>query len=409
MRRLLAAFLLALFQASSLYAQPPDAVKSERELAAVQKALKDMEADQRRLKNEADTRSKEVAALRKRMIETANSLQAAEQRLSEINSDLKKLTTEEHELTSSLRGQQNSLADILAALQSLEMSRPPALLVSPGDANRAARAAMLLANAAPVLERRARELRFKLERLTAVRAARDQERLAHQLTSDEITVRRNVLSELLEKKQTERNVATTLAAAAQRETAALAARASDLREMISRLEHLARVITPRVKPPRPAPGVPVAERPQATQKGAPFKPLRAFAEARGKLKAPVVGRIVNGFGAPKPDGGFFEGLRFLAAPSAIVTAPYEGNVVFARNFGPVGNLIMLDVGGGFHLALAGVGAFLAQEGQTVAAGEPIAAMTASAGTVLEFEIRKNGEPVNPALWLSQPTLEDASF
>jgi septal ring factor EnvC (AmiA/AmiB activator) len=267
---------------------------------------------------------------------------------------------------------------------------------------------MLLADAAPVIEARARALREKLERLSAVRAARDKERLARQKTSEEITARRNVLAELLEKKQTERDVAATLARAAQRETAALAARASDLREMIGRLERLARIITPRLKPPPPAQGAPLAERPQAP-KAAPFKPARSFAEARGKLRAPVVGRVVDGFGAEKPGGGVYEGVRYLASPSAIVTAPFEGSVVFARNFGPVGNLIMLDVGGGFHIALAGVGAFLAQEGQTVAAGEPIAAMTAGAETVLEFEIRKNGEPVNPALWLSQPTMEDASF
>jgi septal ring factor EnvC (AmiA/AmiB activator) len=47
----------------------------------------------------------------------------------------------------------------------------------------------------------------------------------------------------------------------------------------------------------------------------------------------------------------------------------------------------------------GVGAFLVEEGQSVKAGEPVAAM-AGANAELDLEIRKNGDPVNPSLWLS---------
>jgi septal ring factor EnvC (AmiA/AmiB activator) len=55
----------------------------------------------------------------------------------------------------------------------------------------------------------------------------------------------------------------------------------------------------------------------------------------------------------------------------------------------------------------GFSQFLVQEGQKVAAGEPVGLVGgASTGQEarLDLEIRKDGEPVNPALWLSGKTM-----
>jgi septal ring factor EnvC (AmiA/AmiB activator) len=374
---------------------------------ALERRLKEREAEEKRLKNEVEEREKEVAALRHRMIETANSLQSAEIRIGEIAAEIARLGQEEKSLSASLIAQQENLGDVLAALQALEMSKPPALLVSPDDANEAARAAMLLADAAPILGAKAATLRADLQQLLAVRAERDQERAAFQKTSEEIAERRAILADLLEKKQSEWDVAAKLARAAQNETAALAARATDLRELTRPLRRLERAITPRLKPPR-------GDRPIADQipsvkprQADAFKPARPYAEARGALRPPVAGRLIGSFGAPRPEGGLFEGVRFAAANQAIVTSPYEANVAFARVYGPIGNLIVLDVGGGYHILLLGVGQITVQQGQKVAAGEPVGQLGgASSGqeTSLDIEIRRNGEPVNPSLWLSRTSM-----
>ncbi len=290
---------------------------------------------------------------------------------------------------------------MLAALQSIERARPPALLVSPGDAAKAARTAMLLADVTPQIEARAATLKQSLTELGAVRQSLESERANFEKTNEEISARRSMLAELLDKKQGERRVAQRLAAAAQSETAALAARATSLRDILGRLERLARVVAPRLKPPPPtriADALPPAPRPIARPEA--FRPARAFAQAKGALRPPVVGNVIGRFGAARPEGGRFEGLRFSSSDQAIVTAPYEGQIAFARSWNPIGNLIVLDVGGGYHILLMGVGAFLVEEGQSVKAGEPVAAMT-GAGAELDLEIRKNGDPVNPSLWLSE--------
>ncbi|NWG92403.1 MAG: peptidoglycan DD-metalloendopeptidase family protein [Parvularculaceae bacterium] len=398
MKRFLCLAVLAF--AAALAPAAAQTARQERELAEIERKLKERRSEEARLKDEAKDREKEVAALRRRMIETADALQDAERRIKEIARETAKLQSEEAELEASLRVQQESLGDVLGALQTIERARPPALLVSPGDAAKAARTAMLLADVTPQIEARAAALKTSLTALNAVRATLEEERAAAVRTNEEIASRRSVLAELLAKKQGERRVAARLAAAAQSETAALAARATSLRDILGRLERLARVVAPRIKPPAPTHRLPGAPSPfRGAGKPEPFKPAHAFSAARGALKPPVVGNVIGRFGGRRPEGGRFEGLRFSASDKAIVTAPYEAKIAFARSWSPIGNLIVLDVGGGYHILLMGVGAFLVEEGQSVKAGEPVAAM-AGANAELDLEIRKNGDPVNPSLWLS---------
>lgn len=412
MKRSVAACLFVWFLGGPAFGQNPDPRADE--LAKIEQRLKDRAAEEKRLKDEAKSKEKEVAALRFRLVEAANALQDSERRLAEVGDEIGRLTLEEQDLSARLRAQQSNLSDVLAALQSLEMSRPPALLVSPRDANRAASASILLADAAPVLEAKARSLRENLARLMALRQGLDREKARFEKNRADVELRRAELDSLLKKKQAERDVAASLAAAAQKETAALALRATNLRDVVRRLERLARSISPRLKPPAPTEIEPSIPRPRPSPsrpKGEQFAPSRPFSQARGALKPPVVGRIVGAFGSPDA-AGVLDGIRIAAPHNALVTAPYEAKVAVARAWDPIGNLIVLDVGGGYHMLLLGFSMFLAEEGQVVAAGEPIASMAAPSGAKeanLYLEIRKDGEPVNPSLWLSRKSVEDMGY
>ncbi len=402
---ILAAFSLAL--AGGAVAQT-----GSSELQEVERRLKTRAEEEMRLRDEAEAREREVAALRHRLIETANSLQDAERKITALEESIAALEAEKISAGEALKAESDNLSEVLAALQSLELSRPPALLVSPDDANKAARAAMLLADAAPEVEARAARLRDAIEQLASLTASLEKDRSAYEATNRELAARRDVLAELMAQKEEERDVAARLATAAQRETAQLAARATSLREVLRRLERLAHSVTPRIKPPAPEDAAPVATGPRPPtikpETPAPYVAAKRFADARGALRAPVAGRLTGKFGAPRPEGGNFEGLRFTVRDQAIVTAPFEGRVVFARDWQPIGNLIVLDVGGGYHVLLMGVGAILVEESQRLAAGEPVAEM-AGRGAILDLEIRKDGEPVNPALWLSRKSMEELAF
>jgi len=395
---------------------PAGAQQNTEELQNIERRLKSRAEDEKELRREAQEREKEVAALRHSLIETANSLQDAERKITSLEASISELEAEKKDAEAALRTESNNLSEVLAALQSLELSKPPALLVTPEDANKAARAAMLLADAAPAVEQRAARLRTAIERLKTLTDTLNLERTAHETTNIELTARRDVLSELMANREQERDVAARLVSAAQRETARLAVEATSLRELIRRLERVAHSVTPRIKPPPPKQAAPmVASTPSPTlrpslrpARALPFKPTQKFADARGALRAPVAGKLTGRFGKSRPEGGIFEGLRFAARDQAIVTAPFEGKVVVAQPWPPIGNLVILDVGGGYHLLLQGVDGILVEEGQHIAAGEPLATM-AKGGATLDLEIRKNGEPVNPTLWLSRKSMEELAF
>ena len=393
-----------LILAALFLAAPAQAQTEPDELQEVEARLKDRAEEEKRLRREAEARAQEVAALRHRLIETANSIQEAERRITGLEQTIEELEAEKRDAETALAAESDNLSGVLAALQSLELSKPPALLVSPEDANKAARAAMLLSSAAPEVEARARRLREAIARLSDLTAKLADERASYEATNRELAARRDVLAELMAEKEKERDVAASLARAAQRETARLAVKATSLREILQRLERLAHSVTPRIKPPPPrkeAPALASLPTPPTIKEAAPAPYIgrKSFDEARGLLRPPVAGRLTGEFGKPRPEGGAFEGMRFAARGNAIVTAPFEGKVVVARDWRPIGNLVILDVGGGFHILLLGVGDILVEENQRISAGEPVAQMAEGDG-VLDLEIRKNGEPVNPAFWLS---------
>ncbi|MEM9263885.1 MAG: peptidoglycan DD-metalloendopeptidase family protein, partial [Pseudomonadota bacterium] len=260
---------------------------------------------------------------------------------------------------------------------------------------------MLMADAAPQLKAKADALRASLERLNETKQRLDAERDQKEQTNREVGARRTLLADLLKTKQEERSVAAKLAQAAQSETAALAARAETLRQVLRALDDFAREILPRLKPERSA-SRPVARPAPRLAPRRKSTPTLNFPKAKGRLKAPIVGEISAKFGDPSPEGGKLEGLQFSSAPNAIVTAPHAADVKFAQFYPVTGNLIVLDVGDNYHILLMGVGSFLVDEGQTVGAGEPIAVMGAGPST-LNMEIRLAREPVNPLLWLERQT------
>ncbi|MGA8191842.1 MAG: peptidoglycan DD-metalloendopeptidase family protein, partial [Acetobacteraceae bacterium] len=132
--------------------------------------------------------------------------------------------------------------------------------------------------------------------------------------------------------------------------------------------------------------------------------IATSAQPRGQLTAPVAGRIVRSWG-DTTEGGPATGISYRAAPAARVVAPCGGRVVFATSFRSYGLLLIVDCGGGYHAVLAGFDRLDVKVGQQVAAGEPVGVMPAwepgASGSrpSLYVELRREGQPVNPAPWL----------
>ncbi|MAQ99952.1 MAG: ATPase [Oceanospirillaceae bacterium] len=138
-------------------------------------------------------------------------------------------------------------------------------------------------------------------------------------------------------------------------------------------------------------------------------PLRAnetpFKDMRGKLPLPVAGRITKAFGS-RADGGKsrWEGWQISTTEGTPVKAVHHGRVVFADWLRGFGLLIIVDHGKGYLSLYAHNQSLLKDVGNWVNAGDQVATAGHSGGltsAALYFEIRYQGRPQDPALWLKR--------
>jgi septal ring factor EnvC (AmiA/AmiB activator) len=127
---------------------------------------------------------------------------------------------------------------------------------------------------------------------------------------------------------------------------------------------------------------------------------RGFEEARGKLPWPARGSLVANYGEARPGGLRWNGVLLETTPGAQVRAPYYGRVIYADWLTGLGQLVILDHGGGYISLYANNERIRTSVGQRVEPGDVLA--TSSAGGLrpeLYFEIRRGSRPIDPRPWL----------
>ena len=178
----------------------------------------------------------------------------------------------------------------------------------------------------------------------------------------------------------------------------LQANAARLQTMITRLDALSRR---KLSSRHEKPGArlrPLAELPPV--------PDRGFASQKGRMSLPVRGEILESYGKHKhPEFNSFtfsKGLSISASSGTEIKAIYEGTVIFADYFKGFGNMIIVDHGGGYFTLYAHASQLAKKVGAEVARHETIGAVgdvDSSKGSMLYFEIRHQGKPVDPAGWV----------
>ena len=121
---------------------------------------------------------------------------------------------------------------------------------------------------------------------------------------------------------------------------------------------------------------------------------------------PVVGPIVSGFGyrTDPIDGStkFHSGVDIAASMGTPIKACLGGTVVFSGSLGGYGNAVVIDHGGGMGTLYAHQSKLGSSVNETVSAGQVIGYVGStghSTGPHLHFEVRLNGNPVNPVPYL----------
>jgi septal ring factor EnvC (AmiA/AmiB activator) len=122
----------------------------------------------------------------------------------------------------------------------------------------------------------------------------------------------------------------------------------------------------------------------------------------GPMNLPLAGSILAGFHGTMPDGHQSQGLLIAGSAGAPVHAVRDGRVAYADWLKGYGLLLILDHGGGWMSLYAFNDSLLKNAGDEVHAGEAIATVAVRAGRGgrrCNFELRKDGQPADPATWL----------
>lgn len=118
--------------------------------------------------------------------------------------------------------------------------------------------------------------------------------------------------------------------------------------------------------------------------------------------APAEGRITRAFGAREGQGPAAQDVRLTTRAGAQVVSPAAGEVAYAGVFRSYGNVLILNLDGGYAVVLTGLQTLSVRVGDRVQAGQPVGEMSASATPAPELyvEVRRNGQSVDPGRWLS---------
>lgn len=388
--RLRGVFTAALILAASAAAEEAAPARTPEEL----KRLQDEIAATARQRAEDDAQRKAMSAeletLRAESADLAAEVQGLERDLTRAEARIVELGARDTELSGALEQRRDRIAPLLGALQRLRRDPPPALAVSPEDAVAAARGAMLIASVAQKLETEATALAADLAELGRTRVALSAERDVAKARQTEIESRRAELAGLIERRQA--TVARLADGVLNADTAiaSLESRAADMTELMAWLEEN--------EPDAGAESSGSAAVDGPVQVGGKAE---TFSAAKGRIRWPAAGVVAAAYGETGPDGLAMRGVSLKVRPSAQITSPADGEIVFAGPFQGYGRLLILNPGEGYFVLIGGLARLDAAEGQHVLAGEPLGVgpiAGENGAAAIYIELRRNGAPVDPAKW-----------
>ena len=266
---------------------------------------------------------------------------------------------------------------LLAALQAAGAPTTPTRLLHPSGPLGSARAAILMADVLPGLQGAAFDTQTRMEEFLAIESALES------------------ASEALEKgatgaREARLALAAALRARRQANTATMDV-ALELAQSARSLEELALVLV---------------ETPGTDD----LWDMGPFENQIGSLRLPVEGALLHGF----DENSDRPGLEIATLPGALVSIPLSSTVRFAGVLEAYGNVVILELGPGYHLIVAGVHETAVSAGQVL---PPDAALGLMGGTeessgtsqfdrgqtltqTLYVEARANGDLIDPATWFA---------
>lgn len=401
---LLSAVLSALLQAgvAAPAAQAQGSREAQRKLDKVNRELKGVAAERRKLEGQRGAASRELRQVDEKVGASARDLHDTEARLAQLQAALVELRRKRDALQATLASQRAQLAQLLRAAYAVGDNAPLKLMLSQDSVAEANRILGWHGYLQRARARKIADLGTQLAELQQV----EREIGERQASLDEAHAKQQAqLAQLERDRQARAKAVARLDQRYQDRSArekALGQDAKALKQLLARL----RAAAAKAEAERRAAAA--RARAQAAAGGKPAPPPIAVAKTApiqvGGLGWPLSGALLAGYGGTLPDGNKSTGVLIGAPAGTPVRAVADGTVVFSEWMTGYGMILIIDHGNGYMSLYAHNDALLKNPGDRVKRGDPVASVGKSGGQDrpnLYFELRRDGQPVDPKTWLQK--------
>ncbi|MEO6364491.1 MAG: peptidoglycan DD-metalloendopeptidase family protein [Luteimonas sp.] len=397
----------------TLSGQPASAQSSrdtERKLQRVRSELEAIASERRKLEGERGSVSRDLRRVDEQVGASARALNETETELVRGQATLAQLQQQRDALHSHLGAQRDELARLLRDAYTVGDAAPLKVMLSQ---DRVAQAGRTLTYHRYLQRDRARRIAGLTDQLRGLETVQRQIVRKRAALGSARNQRRTELAQL----ERDRKQRTSLMAQLDTRYQDRAARekvlgrdAKSLEQLLAQLRAAAAKAARDAKAAKAAKQRTVAAKPSKPGRAAvaSTRPVKLVASAApikvGGLSWPLNGMLLASYGGTMPDGRASSGVLIGAPVGSSVRAVADGRVVFAEWMSGYGLIAIVDHGNGYMSLYAHNDALLRDAGDSVKRGDAIASVGNSGGQgrpALYFELRRNGQPVNPNTWLQK--------
>ncbi|WP_340613781.1 murein hydrolase activator EnvC [Xenorhabdus thailandensis] len=380
----------------------------QQDIAEKEKSVKQQQKQRADLLNQLKEQENTISEVGRSLHTTQNRLEKLENDVSSLNTNIKQLQIQQKEQRQLLANQldaafrQGNHQGLELLLNGQENQRKERILAYYSYLNQARQET--IAKLQKTTEELNQQKKLQLEKQSEQKAILASQKQQKQKMETARTARQKTLTTLESSLKKDQQ---SLAELRQNETRLRDKIAKAEREAKARAEREAREAA-RVR------AQVAAKQKQAQQKGSSYKPTeeeRALMARTGGLGRPagqaiwpVRGRVIHSFGEAIQGELRWKGVVISAAEGTEVRAISDGRVLLADWLQGYGLVVVIEHGKG-DMSIYGYNqSTLVSVGQQVRAGQPIALVGNSGGQQqpsLYFEIRRQGQAVNPLPWLGK--------
>ncbi|KAF1716744.1 peptidase M23 [Pseudoxanthomonas yeongjuensis] len=390
--------------------------EAEKKLQRLRGELKDIARERRKLEDARGEAARKLREADEQVGKSSRSLDETEAALQREEAALAQLQQQRDDMRQRLAGQRQQLTALVRASYQTGSDAPLKVLLSQdrvADANRMlayhrylqgdrARRIATLGTELKALDEVERDIAARRTQLAATR----KQQLAKVDTLARDRKANAALTADLDKRYQDRSAR---AKALGEDARSLETLLANLRAAAARAEAERRAEAKRGAAERAAEKKAAAARPPGSKPpSSNTSPRPAVANAPalkvGGLGWPLSGSLLARFGGRMPDGRSSSGVLIGAPTGSTVTAVADGSVVFSEWMTGYGLILIIDHGNGYMSLYAHNESLLRDAGDKVKRGDAVAKVGTSGGQgipALYFELRRNGQPVDPSSWLQR--------